>query len=567
MIRSFILIGLFSLSLQAQFDNLVTTDDGSTLLFQSTWRLAGSNDTNLLKIFRWDAKGFSPIFSPPNPGLAEPPYESPPFLSGDGKISGYVVYAGCSGAACSSQKPTLVLNGATTPAGISPTAGIQVSHNGRFLAAGTTVVDLTTGKATDVAPGDIPAGRGLGNNGGLLTLTLIQQFIVHSAALKLSSKPGVVIVTAPVVLGTAMSAAENRVVYEIWSDGAATHDQLWSYDVGTGQSTKLVEIPLNSAVGFSRFQPSISNDGSRLLFRRQRSDGGWEAVVQDFSADSTTVIAQILPSSSNMVITGDGKSAWVHRVDGKLVRVAIDSLQATEVPGRHAWISLHEGAPVPGSYHHLYGGGFAVDATSGPPPDLAVDLEGLSVPLVSANAGELDVQIPWQVLPSPQFPAFPMTLHSSSSPFESVVQLDLETAAPAFERTGMPMDGQREIIVAHQDFHGVVTMADPAAPGEIVHAYMTGLGEVQPTPPTGSAPTALSNVSIRPLCWVQPPARPQETAGVTFAGLAPGMIGMYQVDIAIPADIAAMQVTLSCVDQFPPIGVIGDSGTLFIAAR
>src|SRR3954471_5079918 len=137
MIRSFILIGLFSLPLQAQFDNLVTTDDGSTLLFQSTWRLAGSNDTNLLKIFRWDANGFRLIFSPPNPGLAEPPSESPPFLSGDGKISGFVVYPGCSGAACSSQKPTLVLNGATGPAGISPTAGIQVSHNGGFLAAGT----------------------------------------------------------------------------------------------------------------------------------------------------------------------------------------------------------------------------------------------------------------------------------------------------------------------------------------------------------------------------------------------------------------------------------------------
>lgn len=160
MIRGFILIGLFSLSLRAQFDNLVTTDDGSTLLFQSSWRLAGSNDTNLLKIFRWDASGFSLIFSPPNPGLAQPPYESPPFLSGDGKISGYVVYAGCSAAACSSQKPTLILNGATAPAGISPAVGMQVSHNGRFLAAGTTVVDLTTGKATDVAPGDIPLAGG-----------------------------------------------------------------------------------------------------------------------------------------------------------------------------------------------------------------------------------------------------------------------------------------------------------------------------------------------------------------------------------------------------------------------
>lgn len=66
---------------------------------------------------------------------------------------------------------------------------------------------------------------------------------------------------------------------------------------------------------------------------------------------------------------------------------------------------------------------------------------------------------------------------------------------------------------------------------------------------------------------MQPPARPQETVGVTFAGLAPGMIGMYQVDIAIPTDIAAAQVTLSCVDQFPQIGVIGDSGSLYIAAH
>ena len=245
-------------------------------------------------------------------------------------------------------------------------------------------------------------------------------------------------------------------------------------------------------------------------------------MVQDFTAGSTTVIAQILASSRNLAISGDGKSAWVHRADGKLVRVAIDTLQATEVPGRHAWISQHEGAPVPGSYHHLYGGGFAVDATAGPPATSLSISQGYLRTARSANAGELDVQIPWQVLPSPQFPAFPMTLHSSSSPFESLVQLDLEAAAPTFERTGAPMDGQRDIVVAHQDFHGVVTRADPATPGEIVHAYMTGLGEVQPTPQTGSAPSVLSNVNIRPLCWVQPPGRPQETAAVTFAGLARG---------------------------------------------
>src|SRR5438270_5990553 len=129
------------------------------------------------------------------------------------------------------------------------------------------------------------------------------------------------------------------------------------------------------------------------------------------------------------------------------------------------------------------------------------------------------------------------------------------------------MDGQRDIIFAHQDFHGVVTMADPAAPGEILHAYMTGLGQVQPTPPTGTARTRLSNASIRPLCWVQRPAGPQETADVLFAGSAPGFIGIYQVDIALPAGIPAGQLLLSCADQFPPLGVIGNSGTLFIASH
>jgi uncharacterized protein (TIGR03437 family) len=555
-----VIILFICFTLHAQFDNLVTTDDGSSFLFQSTWRLAGSNDTNLLKIFRWDAKGFSLVFSPPNPGLAQPPYETSPFLSGDGKISGYLVYAGCTGAACSSTKPTLALDGATVPASIPAFGPFQVSRNGRYLSSGTTVVDLTTGKATDVAPGDITGAGSLGNNGALLTQTLVAQFIVHSATLKLSSKPGVVIVTAPIILDAVLSAQENRVIYEIWSDGAATHDQLWSYDVSTGQSTKLIEIPLNSAVGFSRFLPSLSNDGSRLLFRRQRADGAWEAVVQDFSTGTTTVIAQILPNSNTLVITGDGKSAWVHRIDGKLVRVAIDTLQATEVPGRHAWVSQHEGAPVPGSYHHLYGGGFALE-------ELTVDLQGVSLPLISADAAELDVQIPWQDLPSTQFPSFPMTIHSASSPFESVVQLDLETVAPTFERTGMPMDSQRDIVIAHQDFHGLVTSKDPAAPGEIVHAYMTGLGEVQPTPLTGTAPspTLLSNTAIRPLCWVQGFPSPQKTASVMFAGLAPGLIGMYQMDIAIPVDISGAPVTLSCVDQLRQ--VIGDSGTIYVKGQ
>src|ERR1700682_4010015 len=102
-----------SLPLCAQFDNLVTTDDGSTLLFQSQWRVAGSGDGNLQKIYRWDSRGFTTVFSPVNPGLISPPSATSPVITGDGTISGYLKYAGCSGSTCSNTSYVPVLTGGT----------------------------------------------------------------------------------------------------------------------------------------------------------------------------------------------------------------------------------------------------------------------------------------------------------------------------------------------------------------------------------------------------------------------------------------------------------------------
>ncbi len=100
---------------------------------------------------------------------------------------------------------------------------------------GSTVVDLSTG-ATRTAAGGFPEGGpfGIGNIGSLLVLTVHQAFIVSNVDLTLSSRPGVLMVNAPEVLDAVVSAVENRVVYEIWGDTAATRDQVWSYDVASG---------------------------------------------------------------------------------------------------------------------------------------------------------------------------------------------------------------------------------------------------------------------------------------------------------------------------------------------
>ena len=75
-----------------------------------------------------------------------------------------------------------------------------------------------------------------------------------------------------------------------------------------------------------------------------------------------------------------------------------------------------------------------------------------------------------------------------------------------------------------------------AAAGETVQIFCTGLGATQPAVKSGDpAPTAepLARVSIIPAATIG-----GQTARVTFAGLAPGFVGLYQVNVEIPPGLA-----------------------------
>jgi uncharacterized protein (TIGR03437 family) len=558
LIAALLSAAFLSLPLWAQFDNLVTSDDGSTVLFQSQWRLAGSGDGNLSKIYRWDSRGFTSVFSPVNPGLIAPPSATSPVITGDGAISGYLKYSGCSGNACSTNLYVPVLSGATLPSALAPDASLQISRSGRYLASGNTVLDRNTGTLQVVAAagsGLAVGGRfGIGNNGGLLYVVVRKVFVISTVDLVLSSRPATTIVNSSAVYTAVVSAAENRVVYEISGNTSLIGRQLWSYDMNSGQSSKLEDFDFGTLIGLSQYQPTISNDGMRLVYRRKNPvSQEWEAVLRDYAAGTTTVLGQILASRGNFTITGDGKSAWIHGSDGRLVRIAIDTLAATDAGGRHAWVSQRTGAAVFGSYNHLFGG-FPAGGRLGSPANLRVDLSGLDCPLLSASTQELGVQIPWEIRPG----NLTITLRNSSSPFESVLAVNVVDLAPTFERGGLPSDSDPPVIVVHQDFLSLVTQRNPAVAGETVHLYMTGLGDVQPRPATGQTSVPLAVVSQRPFCsLVSAFPQSEAIAPVVFAGIAPGMIGIYQMDITIPVGYPPSLAALECFDRSDS-GLTGD---------
>jgi uncharacterized protein (TIGR03437 family) len=88
----------------------------------------------------------------------------------------------------------------------------------------------------------------------------------------------------------------------------------------------------------------------------------------------------------------------------------------------------------------------------------------------------------------------------------------------------------------------VVSEASPAKPGEYIILYLNGLGTPDQSVATGAA------APLSPL--IHPSAAPTLTLnGVTvpvpFAGLTPGSVGLYQIDLQIPAETPNGDLLLS----------------------
>jgi uncharacterized protein (TIGR03437 family) len=99
----------------------------------------------------------------------------------------------------------------------------------------------------------------------------------------------------------------------------------------------------------------------------------------------------------------------------------------------------------------------------------------------------------------------------------------------------LPPGGLGNGAIIHQD-GSLVTTLNPAQAGETVSVFVTGLGAVNPTISDGAAGPS------NPLSYTSNTITADITgtaATVTYAGLAPGFAGLYQVNVTIPAGLTA----------------------------
>ena len=162
-----------------------------------------------------------------------------------------------------------------------------------------------------------------------------------------------------------------------------------------------------------------------------------------------------------------------------------------------------------------------------------VTVGGTTAPIfnvVNINGSEqISFQVPVDVTPGP---AVPVTLNNG---FGSVtVQVDLTATQPGI----FVVNG--EAAALHVDY-SLVSAAKPAAPGETIILFCTGLGVMNPSVPTGSAASAtvISNSLATFTATIA-----GKNAPVGFSGLAPGFVALGQVNLQVPDDAPSGQQDL-----------------------
>lgn len=156
---------------------------------------------------------------------------------------------------------------------------------------------------------------------------------------------------------------------------------------------------------------------------------------------------------------------------------------------------------------------------------VSVTMDGVAAPILAvANVSgteQINVQVPWSLFDEETVSVVVTADGLSSDP----VDVDVLVAQPGV----FLIDGERPAIQHNVGFLPV-TASSPLRPGEYAAAYLTGLGQVRNLPPTGSAAAAANATTLRTV----EATLDGQAAEVVFAGLAPGFVGLYQVNFRVP---------------------------------
>ena len=542
----------------AQFSGLSATGDGSSVYFSSHLRLRGSADSFDAKVFR--TSGQTPtLFQSQQRGQQfgwtwDSFYDLlAPQVSSDGSTVAYTGVRACYGGsgclAVQTAQGTLADSSGRTL--LSDTGYVNLSPNAQYalffgrntfvpMVPPAELISLATGARTTVPyPIGAQARRRVANDGTVVIFDWGVIRLWQVAAVQTLS--GVSITFTPFTNAEPLlfiSADARRLVYQ-------TPNGLARYDRAAAAEEILTTAAPSSA--------SIDDDATVVAYVDPVDS-------QIHLAAPPRQLTHEAEGISEVTLSGDGRVAFAVTRLGRLLRIDVASGMMTEIvprtpslanPLQPSVVTSVFGAISPGSLIPLMGLGLSASTEVATPPlprtlaDVRVRIAGMDAAIQSVSPDIVWLQVPWE-LPEQQAASFEFL--SGDSPFETAPgTVEVQTLAPRIFTSVDTTNGYNlDVVAVHQDWSGLVTPENPAQSGEIITLYFNGLGPVTPAVATGEASPAENPARVTGPFRCQFLDSTANDSQIYFAGLAPGMVGIYQVSLQVPAGLPTSPVTVDC---------------------
>lgn len=258
------------------------------------------------------------------------------------------------------------------------------------------------------------------------------------------------------------------------------------------------------------------------------------AAVNGFSGDGGPATQAVLNFPWGITTDATGSFYIADRVNNR-VRMVSESLTGLPSIANNSSVngaSLAQIAIAPGMIVSIFGANLAgsgLSASSMPLPtvlgDTSVTFNGIAIPLFFVSSSQIYAQAPFD-LPAGAAASIQVRRGSALSA--------LRTANVAAVSPGIfivdPASSAGAVL--HANDYSLVGSSSPARPGEFLLIYCTGLGAVGTPVRSGDAAPSLPLAVATNLPAVSIAGLP---ATVTYSGLAPGLVGLYQINVQAPA--------------------------------
>lgn len=303
-----------------------------------------------------------------------------------------------------------------------------------------------------------------------------------------------------------------------------------------------------SGYGSNATAPSISADGSTVTYIQDSQV--WKISTRiDILAlvIPTRVISLRLSYASAQTISGDGQQTAVALNNSAIYLapsgdftvqwVGLASLKRVYTPRvLFSWGIRSPGetaGPSVGSLITAFGANLgAEELTIAPQSPLPTDLDGIQLllngeplPLHATTPWQINAQIPQGVAPGE------VSFVARGGPGNTTSEVRVTVAARDPEVNHMPNTSRRQAAAVYPGTSILADKEHPASPGQILEVYVFGLGVTTPRVAAGAASPANppATADVQPRISIG-----DREADVLFAGLVPGLSGVYQVNLRVP---------------------------------